>query len=130
MAEYLLLANESKHEYVHPSQLGSGQKSAEISDRGHAPGGAMAALWHLLWPPMLGDQSYEPVDRINDQVHGRWVGDNIRIVSDYVESDAYRTILDEWTEISDLIRPVLSWWCGAIYEQRDGHWFRHEDPDR
>jgi len=51
-------------------------------------------------------------------------------VSDYVEPDAYRPILDVWTEISDVLRPVLARWCGAVYEQRDGQWFRHEDPDR
>ena len=90
----------------------------------------MAALWHLLWGPMSGDQSHEPADRIGDQVHGRWVGDHVRVISDYAEGDTYRTVLDEWTEISEILRPVLAWWCGAVYEQRGDHWYRHEEPDR
>ena len=130
MAEYLLLVNESKREFVHPFNLGSGQKSGEITDF-RMPGGPTDALWHLLWPPMPGDQSYEPVDRIGDQVHGRWVGDKVRIVSDYAEPETYQAVLQEWAEISHIIRPVLAWWCGVIYEQRDGsdYWYRREDPD-
>jgi hypothetical protein len=128
--EYLIVANITRREYVQPHNLGSGQKHVEIIDPSRAPGGPMAALWHLLWPPYNDPPTRsEALFRWDDQVHGRWVGGDVRVLTDESDRELYREVLAEWTEISDLLRPVLSFWCAATYIERDGHWYREADPN-
>lgn len=81
MGQYHYTVNLSKHEFIHPHQLGDGLKLLEQVS--WSPGGINDAL-HMLLACSSGrgggDFQTDDPDR---QVIGRWAGDRIAVVGDY-----------------------------------------------
>lgn len=84
MGQHHITANLSKKEFVHPQALGDGLKLVEQA--GGGPGGIGSALIPLL----AASNGYGGGDFCAEDSNGavgRWAGDRIAVVGDYVEPE-------------------------------------------
>lgn len=95
MAQYFVIANLSKKEYICPSIFTGGLNIGDVLNPKTS-----VALIYLLTLSSLKMQGYE----------GRWAGDQIVIIGDYYRSDlhpiTYSGVLT-WTNISDKVKEEL-----------------------
>lgn len=79
MAQYYVVINHDKREWLHPHRFGDGLKFPELCGSAH---GTLAGLAHLIQDPK-----------------GAWAGDRISIVGDY-DSALYDVAMDSYTDVS------------------------------
>src|SRR5262245_51971488 len=114
MGQYHLTCNLTKKEFICPHKLGMGLKLREQTGLRVGMGEALMLLLACSNGRGGGDFHSE-----NEEIIGRWAGDQIAVVGDYAEEDdlpaefAASSIYEQtdepksgWTDISDLILPV------------------------
>ena len=96
MGQYLVVANTTKKEFLHPHKFGSGLKFLEFTLDGCS---VMSGLAHLL------GQSSDGVAHDDATVTGRWIGDHVIIVGDYDTSGVFDEAMDgnNYTDISNAV---------------------------
>lgn len=114
MGQYHILVNVDKQETVIPHGLGLGLKQWEHSFR---QGSLPQVLYVLLAtsPARGGGDLKTPHNA--DEVWGRWCGDRVLVLGDYTQDsdvpsipnvgDLYGYACDEFTDITDLLIPLL-----------------------
>lgn len=125
MGQYHLTVNLDKREFIHPHKLSNGLKLWEQFASEHGVKSALVMLLAVSNGRGGGDLEPDPhADDPDQRVIGRWGGDRIAIVGDYVvgddlapEHDAatlYARCRDgEFRDISDLV-------CAAIERETGG----------
>lgn len=140
MGQYHIPVNLDKKEFIDPHQLGVGLKQWE---QFASQGGTCAALFALLCVSNhrgggdLQGEEYDPTD--DEGVLGRWAGDRLAVVGDYGQAndlglpfhagEVYEACSNEdpeWTDISELVVPVLEKELGV---KLVGEGWRHMVPD-
>lgn len=92
MGQYFIAVNETKHEYLHPHELGDGLKALELLS-----GSTPAALAWLMLRSSSGTVS-------GAAMAGRWAGDSVSIVGDYDASELYSVARESFMDISAEVR--------------------------
>lgn len=108
MGQYHKLVNLDKKEYVHGHQLGTGLKLMEQVGFEKC---AASALWLLV----AASNGRGGGDAPDNPMIGRWAGDRIAVIGDYIEADdipgidasAIYGALDEYVDISPNVKKLL-----------------------
>lgn len=101
MGQYYYIVNIDKKQYLHPHRFGDGLKAVEFASGYNT----MRALAYLLTKSDGGgggDYKDDP-----SGIAGSWAGDRIWIVGDYNSNKLYDVAHDEYTEMSEVVIPLL-----------------------